>query len=468
MTSPTKFGRHIAAGFATTVLAAILIALVSFFAMKSVLNSTGKLAVTHSRDLTDIERLRALVLQETASYRGYLFSRDHVFLEDAKLSSDEFTKLLESITARSVDHEDSAMLAKIKTSYAAHRASLLGAVAKRKAKMKYISLRNYFDMSIMPRFDDLEQALGHYSTHKAVQYEKARYLAEESSHRALSLIVIIAITSILLATALAFILTRTLTKLYSALQLAVTARDDLMAMASHDLKNPLASILMTCSLNLKYAGRMQPKEGFETIQRSGRQMRQLIDDLLDLSKITAGHLVLDFKYRNPALIVNEVIEVLRPVAGAKDIVLSAEVGAQVPLLRCDKHRLVQVLSNLVGNAIKFTAPGGEVAVRFYKASDSTAMLEVRDTGPGIAPAELPYVFDRYWKSNKKSRSGTGLGLFIAKNIVEAHGGRIWVESSRGHGSTFYVGIPILAAPRAITETNPTDHESQPANRSNSA
>lgn len=436
--------------------------------MKSVLDSTGKIALTHSRDLADVERMRALVLQETANYRGYLFSRDHVFLEDAKLSSEEFLKALDSLATRSVDDNDVKLLGRIKASYAAHRSSLLGAVAKRKAKMRYAALRNYFDLSIMPRYDELEQALAHYATHKAAQYENARWRAEESSRRALSLIVIIAFTSIVLATALAFILTRTLTKLYEALQRAVSVRDDLMAMASHDLKNPLSSILMTCSLHLKYTGRTPPKEGFETIQRSGRQMRQLIDDLLDLSKITAGHLHLDFRYREPTAIIHEVIEVLRPVAEAKDIELTAEVASELPLLRCDKHRLVQVLSNLVGNAIKFTAPGGRVSVRLYKATEATAMLEVRDTGPGIAPAELPYVFDRYWKANKKSRTGTGLGLFIAKNIVEAHGGRIWVESARNQGSTFFVGLPLSSTPGSIGETYPPNHKGQTADRSNSA
>lgn len=445
--APVVFGRRVAAGFAATVLSAVLIGSVSISAMRSVVNSRGPIAIAHSRDLADVERLRAYALREAAVYRGFLFTRDNLFLEDAGPASAEFLETLNGLKSRLSESPETEYLKRIEATYAAHHTALLGGVAKRKARVSFKLLSRYFETAIMPRFDDLEAALNQYSLYKNEAYEKARTDAQAGARRELHLIIFIAVTAIGMASVFAYVITKTLTGLYGQLRQAVAARDDLLAMASHDLKNPLTSLLMTCNLHLKYGGAgMSPRAGFEAVQRCGRQMRQLIDDLLDLSRITAGHLTLDLKFREPAAIVDEVVQVLKPTADAKDVLLTAHVADDLPFVRCDRNRVIQVFSNLIGNAIKFTPQGGKVEVSFTKATNDTAIFEVRDTGRGIDPQEIPRVFDRYWQSDKKSRGGSGLGLYISKNIVEAHGGRVWVESKRGVGSRFYVSFPLLASP----------------------
>jgi signal transduction histidine kinase len=146
-------------------------------------------------------------------------------------------------------------------------------------------------------------------------------------------------------------------------------------------------------------------------------------------------------------VVSEAIEILRPVAAANSLQLESDVAPDFPLIAVDPPRIQQVLSNLVGNAIKFTPAGGQIVLRANPA-DGEARFAVVDNGPGIAPDALPHIFGRFWQGKRTDRRGIGLGLTIAKGIVEAHGGRIWVESQLGAGSSFYFTVPLAAAEAA--------------------
>jgi signal transduction histidine kinase len=168
-------------------------------------------------------------------------------------------------------------------------------------------------------------------------------------------------------------------------------------------------------------------------------MNRLIRDLLDFASIQAGRLSVSVRPQDVAAMVAEVLEVTEPLAAAKSQRLVSEVPAGLEI-RCDHDRVIQLFSNLIGNAIKFTPDGGTITVQ--AASDGEVMrFAVVDTGPGISADELPHVFDRYYQAQRKNRDGIGLGLSIARGIVEAHGGRIWVESEEGKGSTFLFTLP---------------------------
>jgi signal transduction histidine kinase len=140
------------------------------------------------------------------------------------------------------------------------------------------------------------------------------------------------------------------------------------------------------------------------------------------------------------------MEMLRPLATAASLELRAEIADNVSTVSADSARLLQVLSNLVGNAIKFTPKGGFITIRIEPLGDELRFA-VSDTGPGIPPDQLPHIFGRFWQANRKDRRGIGLGLAIAKGIVEVHGGRIWVESQLGEGSNFYFTIPVKRVPQ---------------------
>jgi PAS domain S-box-containing protein len=234
-------------------------------------------------------------------------------------------------------------------------------------------------------------------------------------------------------------------RLYRDARDAVQARDDLIAVVSHDLGNPLSAIRIGTSLLLK----TMPKEELasanwqhlEFIRQSAQQMENLINDLMDVKRLETGRVSIATRPLDVAELVREVREVFRPIAENRALELHCVVGPELPRVAGDQQRLSQVLSNLIGNALKFTEAGGRVTIRASTASD-VVVFSVSDTGPGIEPEHQPHVFDRFWQARREGRKGLGLGLAIARGIVDAHGGRIWVESTPGVGTTFLFTIPI--------------------------
>jgi signal transduction histidine kinase len=174
-------------------------------------------------------------------------------------------------------------------------------------------------------------------------------------------------------------------------------------------------------------------------------MRRLVADLLDAVRIQSGRLTLDFESVTLGSIVDQAEEMGRPLAAERHIQLEAHATDRNVRLRVDRARVQQVLGNLLGNAVKFTSEGGRVVLD-GRVENGGAVFRVRDTGVGIAPERLPHVFEQFWQGEAGDHRGVGLGLAIAKAIVEAHGGSIAVESTVGKGSTFSITFPIGARP----------------------
>jgi signal transduction histidine kinase len=236
-------------------------------------------------------------------------------------------------------------------------------------------------------------------------------------------------------------------RLFEQAQLAVRAREQILAIVSHDLKNPLQTILLSTGA-LTEAGappgeRRAHSPSLERIQRAAETMRRNIEDLLDFASIEAGRMAIRRQPQDAASMVQETLASFDGAAQEARLRLTAEVATQLGPLDCDRHRILQVLSNLVANATKSALAGGQVTLR-VEARGAEHLFAVSDDGPGISPEDAGHLFDRYWRSAEASYRGTGLGLAIARGIVEAHGGRIWVESELGHGATFSFTIP--AAP----------------------
>jgi signal transduction histidine kinase len=232
--------------------------------------------------------------------------------------------------------------------------------------------------------------------------------------------------------------------LYVQAQQAVRVREQILAIVSHDLRNPLATILMTTSVLSKRHLPEERRRGLPLavgrIERSAERMRRLIEDLLDFASIETGRLAINRRAEDPRAIIDETLASFEGAAQEKRLVLAAEIGSGVPLGSFDRDRVLQVLSNLVGNAIKATAEAGHISLR-VEARDPDLLFSVSDDGPGIAPEDLKHLFERYWRSDDAHYKGTGLGLAIARGIVAAHGGRIWAESGPGRGATFWFTVP---------------------------
>jgi PAS domain S-box-containing protein len=231
-------------------------------------------------------------------------------------------------------------------------------------------------------------------------------------------------------------------RLFHQAEQATRARDDVLAVVAHDLRNPLNTVTMAISLMLETTPveRTQERSQQEIVRRAADRMNRMIQDLLDVKRMESGHLTIDLKPESADVLVNDTIEMLRPLAAGSSIVLEANVSADLPPVLADTARIQQVLSNLVGNAVKFTPRQGRITVAADRL-EAEIRFAVIDTGPGIPPEQVPHIFGRFWQANSSDRRGIGLGLAIAKGIVEAHQGRIWVESQVGLGSTFYFTLP---------------------------
>jgi len=190
--------------------------------------------------------------------------------------------------------------------------------------------------------------------------------------------------------------------------------------------------------------RVQERRQVEIVRRAADRMNRMIQDLLDVKRMESGRLAIDAKPESAIGLINDTIDMLRPLAAGSTIRLEANIEEELPAVLADSARIQQVLSNLVGNAVKFTPRNGRISITAEK-TDGAVRFGVIDTGPGIPAEQLPHIFGRFWQAKPADRRGIGLGLAIAKGIVEAHGGNIWVESHVGLGSTFYFTLPVASA-----------------------
>jgi PAS domain S-box-containing protein len=229
---------------------------------------------------------------------------------------------------------------------------------------------------------------------------------------------------------------------------AIKARDDMMGIVSHDLRNPANAVKMLAASIIAEAERwaVSPEivERVRVIQQAAAQMDTLIQDLLDVTRIEAGRLRVTPRSVDPRALIAEALEALQPIAVTAGVTLGATYEDDLPEVQVDPERMIQVLSNVVGNALKFTPSGGRVELRVVRAQQGIE-IRVTDTGEGIEPAQLPHVFDRFFQAARGARTGprqgAGLGLPIASGIVEAHGGTIGIESVPGEGTTVTIALP---------------------------
>lgn len=236
---------------------------------------------------------------------------------------------------------------------------------------------------------------------------------------------------------------------------ATQLKDEFLATVSHELRTPLSAILLWA--NLLGSGRADLGEALQAIERSARAQSQLIEDLLDISRMRAGKLRVQLREGPLAPVARAAVEVVRPMAAVKGVQLEAFIDADAGTVLADPDRMQQVLWNLLSNAVKFTPAGGRVTIRLWRSNDHV-LVRVSDTGVGIRPAFLPHVFERFRQADAKTtrqQGGLGLGLAIARQLVELHGGCLRADSpGEGMGAQFTVQLPRVRATPGAPEINP--------------
>lgn len=233
---------------------------------------------------------------------------------------------------------------------------------------------------------------------------------------------------------------------------ATVVRDEVLSVVSHDLRNPLSAVSMCARTLLEHppASAAERQKLYQSTLDAADWMNQLMQDLLDAASIDAGRLSVAAEPQAVTPLLDAAIEMLSARADADGITVIRDTDTALPFVNADGTRVIQVLSNLLSNAIKYSPRGATVTIGATPGVDDVTIW-IRDRGPGIAPEHLPYIFDRFWHVRGASRvRGTGLGLAIARGIVGAHGGRIWVESELGVGSTFFFTLPVARLSNSVS------------------
>jgi signal transduction histidine kinase len=243
----------------------------------------------------------------------------------------------------------------------------------------------------------------------------------------------------------------TLDQMYGEAQRVIDAREEILRIVAHDLRNPLNTVSMATALLLENSTDATTSSQLRIIRRAGERANRLIQDLLSVTTIEAGRLSVAPRKVSVAELLHDSAEQLQPIAREKSIALSVNAAADLPPVRADAARVLQVFSNLVGNAIKFTPNGGAITLSAVR-GEGAVICSVTDNGPGIPAAQIPRLFGKFWQAKRGDSGGVGLGLAIARGIVEAHGGAISVDSEVGKGSVFSFPLPVWSGETTRVDT----------------
>lgn len=318
-----------------------------------------------------------------------------------------------------------------------------------------------FEAELIPRMQDLHGGLDAYVRFKHDLIAPAAASADARFKRALEISTAAFVLAVALSLTLAVLVARRLEDDYRREQVladtaerALAARDEVLAVVAHDLRSPLSAIVLKAGAVRRDPQTANALKQAAAIESVAVRMEQLVRMLLDAAKMEAGRFQIERTDFQAMPVVRETLDQFAAAAAAKEIELQVEAGPTENdvVLRADRDRVVETLSNLVENAIRFTPRGGRITVELRTESDRLT-LAVTDDGRGIAPEHLPHVFERFWKAEAHGKRGSGLGLYIAKGIVDAHGGRIWVDNARGRGARFSFTLPLAPVAGASLHPN---------------
>jgi signal transduction histidine kinase len=415
------------------------------------------------QEVTLAERLRWSSELVVSTGRAYLLSGESSLLREVHTARTRFDENVHLLREQSLSSEGRQLF--LETQQAARsflqaQEELIGA---RRDAADANALVRRFDTELFPRSAALDQALTRLVDHKEAVLARA-YAAAQAERARLSsglyaLLAIVSLAGLAIAWTFAKLLRRSYAHVQESVRTsrhALAARDELMGIVAHDLRNPLGAITMRATMLRTQAESQRTRQQAAAIENVAMRMGYLIKTMLDVVTMEAGRFSL---LRAPCELddlVREAVELFEPLAAAKRVPLASSIEEHGLVAHADRERLLQVLSNLIGNALKFTPQGGHVTVTVERVADE-ARIGIVDTGAGIPRDHLPHLFDRFWKHDTPGVKGTGLGLFIAKGIVEAHGGRIWAESEPGRGARFYFTLglaPEIDVPMARTMPGP--------------
>jgi signal transduction histidine kinase len=452
------------AGFGAMLLATVVVAAVAMVQAGRGAERAARLARAEAEDLLLTQRLRFRLERIVADGQGYLLFGDRELLSRMRESWARVEETLQALGARISSPVGRSEVRAVTETAGAYRVIVDRAVAERAATGDIEALRR-FERQLRVHREALDASVDRLWNEEMRGLDEGLNAVARSARRTRSFILGTTAVALLLSLLLARTVIRELARLYEhegiaarRAREALAARDELLAIIAHDLRSPLTAVLMKAGLIRK---KVPPGESgadlrrrAESIEVTARQMEHLIKSLLDAATIEAGRLTVAPARCDATDLLRATHDMFEPLAAAKSIDVDIREPSGPCVVWADRERTLQVLSNLFANAIKFTPEGGVITLCAEPAAGDVRFA-VGDTGPGIPEELQARVFDRYWQAEKGGRRGAGLGLYIARGIVEASGGRMWLESCVNEGTTFFFTLP--AADRVTPDpTLPAD------------
>ncbi len=427
-----SFRRLLLIGIALVLFITVVTGTVSIVALHTATNRYERLGHELASDLLGIEQLRAQAEQLASARRGYLMAPDPAVAAKVSASTARIHALLAELHSRNFDQTSKHELDRV------DRAATVF-VAAATAEPQDID-------KVLQSFDAFEQAVTEFVDHQATLFDEDLERARFTAGRHELAVLLTTVLGLAFSIALAALVMRKLGQQWREAQTATasakresSARQELLAVVSHDLRSPLTTVTMGAALLEETLP--EQNRHVRAIRNAAERMKSLIDDVLDVSRVETGTITLHRAWWEVGPLLERAVELYQARATGQGVTLRAELPATTIQAWGDPERVLQILGNLLGNALKFTPRGGEITVTAETKGRELAVA-VRDSGPGITAEDQPLLFERYWQGDRSARAGSlGLGLYICKNLVEAHGGRIWVESVLGQGSRFCFTLP---------------------------
>lgn len=431
--------------FLGIILLLIALSGASFYALHLVTKSERSLTYRYARAIIEANRVRSLANDEIGAFKDYLDSGNAQRLHQVKQLSAALHEAMMADPLTGTEGEGHHLLLELVEAQAKCEKVLNRAVFLKQKYGSGVSSVYLLGLTRGSR-DRLKTALTDFIRYHEFLFKLKEGENSQVNRSAHNLIFFVAGFCLLLGFALTLVIAKTLKKLSDVMQ----GREEVMSILAHDLKSSVTGIKLGAEMVQKIIKNQgEPASPaltriLSTIQRSSFRADRLIRDILDQAKLDSGHFIVEMQCHSVGSLLEETYEAHKDMADERDVNLVLQKPEENLQVKCDRDRVLQALSNLLGNAIKFTPAHSQVILGAENDADDVA-FSVKDNGPGIYDDEIPHIFERYWQARKTQKSGTGLGLSIAKGIVAAHGGRIWVESKLGKGSRFFFTLP--QAPR---------------------
>jgi signal transduction histidine kinase len=447
----TPFAQTLAVGLALVLLTSSGAALLTFLLANARARQEVE-ARSYFDNVIVAERLHGEVEQIVAASRGYLLSGVPRFTERMAEAERAADKLLDRLAQQPNTPSALTLLREIKEAYVLYNQALAAAVRHRHENDAPGELSTLLEQELQPRRQQMDRLLDSFVGEQQTRLEERSHRLKRQQARFVYLGVGSLSLGILVSVMLAVGLGRHLNAIHRREQAAMAraehaaaAREELLAIVAHDLRSPLTAIRLRAARLRNRSPADDARVQGEGLERLARRMDILVKTLLDTASVEHGGLSLQPAACAVEPVLAELMDLFAGTAEAASVHLeTAPVIGDLRML-ADRDRIIQVLSNLVGNAIKFARPEDHVDISAVRDQQGMIRFQVADSGPGIPPDQLERVFHRFWKSDAGGNSGAGLGLYIARQVVEAHGGRIWAERGQREGTSFTFTLPEARA-----------------------